>query len=101
LGIVVERIDRVSALSSVIGGPTTQVGAETSLPPGNTLVERLLDRLSILLPPAARKRFVAEVMGDLWTCESRWERISRLLNVATTLPGLATMMRRENRRDRA
>jgi hypothetical protein len=53
------------------------------------------------LPPAARKRFVAEVMGDLWTCESRWERISRLLNVATTLPGLATMMRRENRRDRA
>jgi hypothetical protein len=54
-----------------------------------------------LLPEGVRRRFVGELMGDLGTCESRWERLRYLTGVTIGFPRLAWMMHRENRRGRA
>jgi hypothetical protein len=44
---------------------------------------------------------VAEVMGDLGTCEGQWERTCHMVRTLIGLPGLAWMLHRENRQGRA
>jgi non-ribosomal peptide synthetase component F len=66
----------------------------------NLIAERLR-AAGVGRPFAQRRRYVAEVMGDLGTCEGQWERTCHMVRTLIGLPGLAWMLHRENRQDRA
>ena len=50
------------------------------------------------LPTGRRPRFVAEVLGDLGSCEDGCARIGHLLGVVIGMPRLAWVIRHEGRR---
>jgi hypothetical protein len=55
----------------------------------------------MMLPAVNRKRFVAELNGNLAVCDRRRDRVYYLAGLAVSMLCLAWMMHRENRRGRA
>ncbi len=87
--------------SSIHVGGRYRLAAESASPPSRSTEVRLTSWLSLLLPAAARERFVDEEMGNLRTCKRLWQRVDHLVGLAIGTPRLAWMMQREERRRRA